>query len=174
MEELVFPIERNSAMHWFAVLMTGAVAGKILVSGMLLIGLAFMWTQGFSFISIAFFIVFIAPMSVLIHKRLVKRGTLLMKDWCKLSVDKNSITFVSGYPNTMNPFVQEVKITEKNRDILIRGQLDTGYQLKLSGNVYPEIRFGLWFELDDAREAALKLSKIIKGKVIEETKDQKL
>lgn len=171
MEELVFPIERNSAMHRLGILMTGAVSGRILVSALLLIGIAFMGTQGFSPISIMFFIVFIGPMSVLVHKRLVKRGKLLMRELCTLKIDGENITYWTGYPNSMNPYPINLTIDDKNKDIVIKGELDTGYHLRLTGNAYPPTMFGLWYDLEEARKAAEMLKKYTKGAITEELND---
>ncbi|MCY3414690.1 MAG: hypothetical protein INQ03_23775 [Candidatus Heimdallarchaeota archaeon] len=174
MEEIQFPLERYPAMTWLGYLMTGAISGRILVSALLVIGGVFMVNVGFAPISFIFFIIFVLPMAIVFQKRLVIRSKKLMSTVCEILVNDSMLSYKTGFPNTMQPEWQEVKITDKNKNILIKGSADkdknSGYFLQLSGNAYPEIKLGLWYELEDAWEAAKQLQRVLRGEITQDLK----
>lgn len=170
MDKLTFPLERSSAMRLMGILWTGSVSGQILVGSLLLIGVLFMGKLGFSPLSIIFFIIFIVPMALILHHRLVRKGKHLMVPWCEIELNGDELRFQTGFPNTMNPKIQLVTITDKNRDILLKGGEDTGYQLQLSGDTFPVIKLGLWINFEDAEKSANDLKKLLKGKILDKSR----
>ncbi|MHA2252111.1 MAG: hypothetical protein ACXAD7_17230 [Candidatus Kariarchaeaceae archaeon] len=166
MKELSFPLERSPSMQLLGKIWTGSISGQVLVGALLLIGVYFMGMEEFNIISIAFFIGFILPVSYILHKRLVRKGKKLMHPWCDIQYEKNNISFKTGFPNTMNPEWQTVKITKENKNITIKGGELSGYHLKLGGT--PPVRLGLWMNLSDAKESAKELASLLGGDVTED------
>ncbi|MHA2169739.1 MAG: hypothetical protein ACXAB7_07580 [Candidatus Kariarchaeaceae archaeon] len=163
MKELTFPLERSPSMKLLGIFWTGSISGQILVGFLLFIGLFFMGNEHFNLLSISFFIGFILPISFLLHKRLVRKGKKLMKPWCEIQYVKDTLTYKTGFPNTMNPDWQELKITKENNSIIIIGSEVGGYHLRLSGKADPPVRLGLWSQLDQARKSAKKLQSLLGG-----------
>ena len=168
-QRLEFDIERTTPMNILGHIMTGSISGIIIVSVLLLIGILFLSNQNFSPISIIYFSVFILPMGFVIYNRLVKRGKKLMGNICVVIIsidnDMTKIKFKSGFPNTMNPDWQTLSLSEKNRDIKIKGDDLGGYYIKLNNddNDDKDIRLGLWIDLIDAEDNAKKLQKDLGG-----------
>ena len=108
-------------------------------------------------------------MRFVIYNRLVKRGKKLMGNICVVIIsidnDMTKIKFKSGFPNTMNPDWQTLSLSEKNRDIKIKGDDLGGYYIKLNNddNDDKDIRLGLWIDLIDAEDNAKKLQKDLGG-----------
>ncbi|MCH8906469.1 MAG: hypothetical protein IH840_05200 [Candidatus Heimdallarchaeota archaeon] len=167
MSELTFPLERSPAMKILGNLWTGKISGQILVLVLLAIGVAFLGNQGFNFLSIFFVLGFILPTAYWIHKRVVTKGKRLMGGWCDVKVQKNTLSYKTGFPNTMNPEWQELTLTKKNRNIIIRGGEVGGYHLRIGGTDKNPLRLGLWVNLENAREGGQQLADLLGGKVSE-------
>ena len=168
MTELSFPLEREQNIKLLGMLLTGVITGRILSGTLIMIGLFFMNSMQFAPISLVFFVVFIAPMALLLYRRMVTKGKQLMKPWCDIIFKEESkMELKTGYPNTMDPNWREIEITDENRDIYIRGSEETGFQLQLSGDAFPDIRIGLWVNKENAEKAADELKIHLKGKIRE-------
>ncbi|MDH5404027.1 MAG: hypothetical protein OEZ01_10215 [Candidatus Heimdallarchaeota archaeon] len=166
MEKLSFPLERSPAMRLLGYLMTGNLLGQILILVLFSIGFFFMVNQEFNLISLFFFSFFILPMSYLFHKRFVSKGKSLMYPWCEVIVVNDQIKIKSGFPNTMNPGWQIIDLSEITKNILIKGDDESGYFLQLSGDNIPFIRLGLWINKIEAISSAEKLATLINGIVV--------
>ncbi|MHA2098480.1 MAG: hypothetical protein ACW99A_07320 [Candidatus Kariarchaeaceae archaeon] len=164
--ELSFHLERTPAMKFLGSLWTGSFSGQVIVSALFLIGLFFMANQKFNILSISFFIGFTLPICYLLHTRIVRRGKKLMKTWCDIKVENETLHFRTGFPNTTIPGWQEVTLDTENRDLIIKGNEVGGYHLRLSGETI--VRLGLWLDLEQARSSAAILSELTKGSVSEQ------
>lgn len=171
---LSFPLERTSAMRFLGIMWTGYASGQILVSILLLIGVLFLGNQKFSFLSIFFFVGFILPVSIYLHRRMVSKGRKLMRKWCDIKYKDNLLYFKTGFPNTMNPEWQSIKIEEveeENQKIILKGEEVGGYHLRINhDDVY---RFGLWLNFEDANSSARELAKLLNWQIVNETRDDK-
>ena len=174
MEELHFPIQRTTAMRLLGQFWTGIIPGQIIVGVLIFIGLFFLGNQEFSLISLIIFFLLFLPFALIIHQRFVKKGKRLMTEWCDIRffTEEMRIEYSSGFPNTMKPDRQNILVTDNNKDITIKGDNVAGYHLRLGIEAKIDAtRFGLWFNVQDAENAAIKLAALTKGKIVNETID---
>jgi hypothetical protein len=179
-------VEIGSALALLGRFVTYQIPGYIINGALIFIGISFVLQTGFSPISIiSFFLILITI--VLIHIRFVHRGTRLLNRDAFLEVNhKTKKTKIQiGYPHSF----YLVPIEFPNIDVeelKVRGYPEFGYfieftrkSLKKKEEEYKELkknkklqptRFGVWYEVQDAIEAANSIAKELKIKVVEDYK----
>ncbi len=164
-DEIIFPIERTPAMRLMGHIWTGYISGEILVGILIATSLLAMGKSNFSIISIIYTIVFIIPLILFIHFRMVRKGKKLMRDYTLIQFDGEILSYITGFPNTTDPNWQNMVVDDKHRDIEIRGADGIGFHLRIG--VDKPVRLGLWIDINDARKGAEKLNKWLKGSITE-------